>query len=85
MYLLAYFLLTRLNQKYNIINALVYCQKNKGLEIYVHCIMSSHTHLLCKETNGFVLSDMTRDFKKFHLKKLFEQFLTSQRADANCC
>ena len=32
---------TRLNQKYNIINALNYCQKNKGLEIYAYVIMSN--------------------------------------------
>ena len=25
---------TRLNQKYNIVNALQYCQEKKGLEIY---------------------------------------------------
>jgi len=50
---------TRLNQKYNIINALNYCQKNKGLEIYAYVIMSNHLHLLCKATNGFVLSDVT--------------------------
>jgi hypothetical protein len=26
--------------------------------------MSSHIHLLCKATNGFVLSDVMRDFKR---------------------
>ena len=34
---------TRLNQKNNIINALNYCQQNKGLEIYAYCVMSSPT------------------------------------------
>ena len=29
---------TRLNQKYIIIDALRYCQKNKGLEIYAYCL-----------------------------------------------
>ena len=60
---------TRLNQKYVIINALKHCQENKGLEIYAYCIMSSHIHLLCKSTNGFILSDVIRDFKKFTSKK----------------
>jgi hypothetical protein len=32
---------TRLNQKYNIVNALQYCQEQKGLEIYAYCIMHS--------------------------------------------
>ena len=36
---------TRVNQKYNIINALNYCKRNKGLEIYAYVIMSSHIHL----------------------------------------
>ena len=63
---------TRLNQKYNIINALNYCQKNKGLEIYAYVIMSNHLHLLCKATNGFILSDVIRDFKKFTSKKILK-------------
>ncbi len=63
---------TRLNQKYNIINALNYCQKNKGLEIYAYVMMSNHIHLLCKATNGFILSDVIRDFKKFTSKKILQ-------------
>ena len=45
---------TRLIQRYNIINALQYYQKNKGLKIYTYCIMSRHIHLLCQGTNGYV-------------------------------
>jgi len=62
---------TRLNQKYIIINALKYCQQNKGLEIYAYCLMSSHIHLMCKATNGFILSDVIRDFKNTHQRKLY--------------
>lgn len=63
---------TRLNQKYVLINALQHCQQNKGLEIYAYCIMSSHIHLLCKATNGFILSDVMRDFKKYTSKKIVQ-------------
>jgi REP element-mobilizing transposase RayT len=35
----------------------------KKLEIYAYCIMHSHIHLMCKTTNGFILSDIMRDFK----------------------
>lgn len=66
---------TRLNQKQNIIEALKHCQNNKGLEIYSYCIMSSHIHILCKGTNGFVLSDIIRDFKKFTAKKIIQTIL----------
>lgn len=34
--------------------------------------MSSHIHLLCKGTNGFILSDIIRDFKKFTSKKMIQ-------------
>ena len=61
---------TRLNQKYIITDSLKYCQQNKGLEIYAYCIMSSHIHLFCKATNGFILSDVIRDFKNLLPKKL---------------
>jgi REP element-mobilizing transposase RayT len=66
---------TRLNQKQNIISALQFCQINKGLEIYAYCIMSNHIHLFCKATNGFVLSDVMRDFKKFTSKKIIQTIL----------
>jgi REP element-mobilizing transposase RayT len=63
---------TRLNQKYTLINALRYCCEHKGLEIYAYVIMSSHIHLLCKSTDGFVLSDVIRDFKTFTSKKIIQ-------------
>ena len=63
---------TRVNQKNNILNALNYCQKYKGLEIYAYVLMSSHIHILCKATLGFVLSDVIRDFKKFTSKKILQ-------------
>jgi len=63
---------TRLNQKQVITNALKYCQENKGLEIYAYCLMSSHLHLLCKGTEGFVLSDIMRDFKRHTSKKIIQ-------------
>ncbi len=66
---------TRVNQKKGIIKALQYCQRNKGLEIYAYCIMSSHIHMLCKATNGFILSDVMRDFKKFTSKKIIQTII----------
>ena len=61
---------TRLNQKQAIVDALHYCQINKGLEIYAYCIMHSHIHMLCKATDGFVLSNVMRDFKKYTAKMI---------------
>lgn len=66
---------TRLKQKFIITNALAYCQKNKGLEIYAYCIMPSHVHLLCKATEGYLLSNIMRDFKKYTSKKIIETII----------
>lgn len=66
---------TRLNQKQNIISALQYCQSHKGLEIYAYCIMTSHIHMLCKATDGFILSDVIRDFKKYTSKKIIQTII----------
>ncbi|WP_028607242.1 REP-associated tyrosine transposase [Lacinutrix salivirga] len=63
---------TRLKQRYVIINALEYCQKQKGLEIYAYCIMSSHIHMLCKAKEGYLLSNIMRDFKKHTSKQIIE-------------
>ncbi len=66
---------TRLNQKHNMTNALKYCQEKKGLEIYAYCLMSSHLHLLCKATDGFILSDVMRDFKKHTSKQIVKTII----------
>jgi len=40
-----------------------YCQKEKGLEIYGWCIMTSHIHMIIG-THGEKLEDIMRDMKK---------------------
>jgi REP element-mobilizing transposase RayT len=66
---------TRLKQRYVIINALDYCQKQKGLEIYAYCIMPSHVHMLCKAKEGYVLSNIMRDFKRYTSKQIIETII----------
>jgi len=61
---------TRLSQKELLINSLKHCQVEKGLEIYAYCIMSSHIHMLCRATEGKILSDIIRDFKKYTSKSI---------------
>lgn len=46
-----------------LIDSLTYCQKNKGLQVYSYCIMTSHVHLILSVGSGHVLSDVIRDFK----------------------
>jgi REP element-mobilizing transposase RayT len=65
-------LFTRINHRNTIVDSLRYCQKKKGLEIYAFVIMPSHVHLMCRSQDGFTLSDIIRDFKKFTSKKLVQ-------------
>ena len=37
--------------------------------------MPSHLHLICRAGNGFQLSDVLRDFKKFTSKKIITQLI----------
>jgi len=55
-----------------IIDSLNYCIRNKGFTIYAWCLMSNHIHLVAKANDGFRLSDIIRDFKKFTAKKIIE-------------
>lgn len=44
-------------------DSLRYCQQNKGLIIHAWCIMTSHVHLIISVEQGYILSDVIRDFK----------------------
>jgi REP element-mobilizing transposase RayT len=68
---------TRNEQKLMIVDALQYCQKEKGLQLYGWCLMPSHLHLICSATskdnpsiNSESMSVFLRDFKKFTSKAI---------------
>ncbi len=61
---------TRPIYKHIIVDSLNYCQKNKGLIIFSWCLMSNHLHLIAGAKEGFKLSDILRDFKKFTNKEI---------------
>jgi putative transposase len=42
-----------------------YCQKNKGLEVYAYCIMTSHIHLIIGSQGTMPLQGIIRDLKAF--------------------
>ena len=64
--------LTRSEYKDILIENLSYCQKNKGLEIFAWYIMSNHVHLIIRAKEGYLLSDILRDFKKFTSKAIIQ-------------
>ena len=68
-------LFTRLNHKITIIDALKYCQQEKGLEVYAYVIMPSHLHMLCRVKEGYKFSSFIRDFKKHTSRELIKNIL----------
>ena len=62
---------TRPEYKNIVVDSLIYCQKEKGLELFAWCIMTNHVHLIARAKNGFLMQDIIRDMKKFTSKKLF--------------
>jgi REP element-mobilizing transposase RayT len=54
-----------------LIESLRYCKKNKGLKIYAWVVMTNHCHLIVR-SEGYRLSDVIRDFKKYTAKAIFE-------------
>jgi putative transposase len=61
---------TREIYKNEIVDALNFCIINKGLTVFAWCLMSNHLHLAAQSRDGFRMSDIIRDFKKFTSKKL---------------
>ena len=62
--------------KHHLVESLKFCQQKKGLELYAWVLMSNHLHLLASAADGFNLSAILRDFKKFTSKKITESILT---------
>ena len=61
---------TRKEYKLEIVDSLNYCVQEKGLIIYAWVIMSNHVHVIWQAKEGFQLSPIIRDFKKFIAKKI---------------
>ncbi|AKQ45126.1 transposase [Rufibacter radiotolerans] len=63
---------TRPVYKHLLVDALRYCQQEKGLEVYAWCLMTNHLHLIASAKEGQNLSHILRDFKKFTSKALIK-------------
>ena len=66
---------TRSDYRTIIMDSLHYCQKEKGLVINAFVLMSNHLHLIGYAKEGYSLSDILRDFKKFTSKKIIQAIL----------
>ncbi len=61
---------TRKDYKLLITNSLNYCIAEKGLEVFAWVLMSNHLHMVLRARDGFVLSHILRDFKKYTSKQI---------------
>ncbi|MEL6944742.1 MAG: transposase, partial [Bacteroidota bacterium] len=64
---------SRADYKHIILDSLRYCQKEKGLNVYAYIIMSNHIHLIASAKEGYELSNILRDFKKFTAKQILKR------------
>jgi putative transposase len=71
---------TRKDYKDIAISSFDYCRKKKGLELYAYVIMSNHIHLIARAKEGYMLSDIIRDFKKFTANQLLEKIQQPQES-----
>ncbi len=59
-----------------LVESLVHCQREKGLEVYAWCIMPNHVHMIVGRNGEQRLEDIIRDFKKYtsvHIVRAIEQ------------
>jgi REP element-mobilizing transposase RayT len=47
-----------------------YCIKEKGLIVFGWVIMSNHMHVIWQADEGYKLSEIIRDYKKFTAKRI---------------
>ena len=53
-----------------LIESFKFCQANKGLLIYAYVIMTNHVHMVVSAEEGFQLSNILRDMKKFTARQI---------------
>lgn len=66
------------------LDAVRFCQKEKGLEVAAWCIMSSHIHMILRSGGRDALGNIIRDLKSFtsrHIRKFMESSPYESRKD----
>ena len=61
-----------------VVDSLIFCTQNKGLELYAWCIMPSHVHLIISSAKDN-LSDIMRDLKRHTSKALLKAIAENQK------
>jgi REP element-mobilizing transposase RayT len=59
------------------LESLVYCRKEKGLNIHAWVLMSNHVHLIISSKTEGKLADVIRDLKKYTSYKILREIKES--------
>ena len=62
--------LTRVEYKDIFVDSLEYCIKEKGMILHAWIIMSNHVHLILSASEGYSISDILRDLKKYTASRI---------------
>ncbi|TAN32770.1 transposase [Patescibacteria group bacterium] len=62
-----------------IAESLKFCRENKGLLLYEYVIMTNHLHLIVRAKEGFKLSQIISDFKKYTAREICKLLATDNR------
>lgn len=62
-----------------IIDSLHYCQKEKGMEIFAWCIMTSHIHLIFRSAGEQKPELLIGDFKRFTSKAIVKAIIENPK------
>jgi len=62
-----------------IIDRLHYCQKEKGMEIFAWCIMTSHIHLIFRSSGEQKPEMLIGDFKRFTSKAIVKAIIANPK------
>ena len=74
-------LFTKKEHKLELVNSMNYCIKEKGLIVYGWVIMNNHMHVIWEAKEGYQLSAIIRDYKKFTAKLILK--LIEKGSDRN--
>lgn len=55
-----------------IVDSLNFCIEKKGLTVFAWCLMTNHLHVVAEARQGYKLSEIIRDFKKFTARTILD-------------
>jgi len=70
---------TRPKYKNILLESIQFCQMNKGLDLNAWCLMTNHLHFIGSAREGFLMSNILRDMKKFTSKKIVDAIANNEQ------